>query len=76
MLKLASGEYLGKPLRRRCLYGLSLTVSTYSPRCAYPWHVHELPGLFILLAGQQVFVSRAFHSLLLQLQEVPFVPDA
>jgi AraC family transcriptional regulator len=52
MLKLAAGEYLGKPLRRRCLSGLSLTVSTYSPRCAYPWHVHELPTLFVLLAGQ------------------------
>src|SRR5262249_25703433 len=52
MLKLASGEYFGKPLRRRCLYGLSLIVSTYSPRCAYPWHVHELPGSFVLLAGR------------------------
>ena len=52
MLKLASGEYLGKPLRRRCLSGLSLIVSAYPPRQAYPWHVHELPVLFVLLAGR------------------------
>src|SRR5262245_10784152 len=72
MLKLASGEYLGKPLRRRRLDGLSLIVSTYSPRGAYPWHVHELPGLFVLLAGQhhdenrrasfdQPLLSAVFH---------------
>ena len=52
MLKLACGEYLGKPLRRMCVYGLPLTVTAYSPGRAFPWHVHEFPTLFVLLAGQ------------------------
>jgi AraC family transcriptional regulator len=52
MLKLASGEYLGKPLRRQCIHDLSFTLTAYPPRGAYPWHVHELPTLFVLLAGQ------------------------
>jgi AraC family transcriptional regulator len=52
MLTLASGKYLGVPLVQRGIQGLSLTITAYSPQAAYPWHVHELPTLFVLLAGQ------------------------
>src|SRR5262245_47795844 len=51
MLKLLPGEYLGEPLCRRSVFGLLLTVTAYPPRRAYPWHVHERPTLFVLLAA-------------------------
>src|SRR5262249_36630901 len=34
------------------LDGLSLTVTAYSPQSTAPWHIHEFPTLFVLLAGQ------------------------
>lgn len=52
MLILPSGEYLGRLLHRSHLFGLPLTLSAYPPGHAYPWHVHEIPTLFVLLAGQ------------------------
>lgn len=52
LLRLPSGEYLGRILRRTGLFGLPLTLSAYPPGHAYPWHVHEIPTLFVLLAGQ------------------------
>jgi AraC family transcriptional regulator len=52
MLILSSGEYLGRLLHRAHLFGLPLTLSAYPPGHTYPWHVHEIPTLFVLLAGQ------------------------
>jgi AraC family transcriptional regulator len=52
MLKLASGEYLGTALHHRRLFGLSLTVTAYPPGRTYPWHVHEHPTFFVLLAAR------------------------
>jgi AraC family transcriptional regulator len=52
MLRLSSGEYLGRNLRRTPLPDLPLTLTAYPPGHAYPWHVHEIPTLFVLLAGQ------------------------
>jgi AraC family transcriptional regulator len=52
MLTLPSGEYLGGILRRTGLSDLPLTLTAYPPGVAYPWHVHEIPTLFVLLAGQ------------------------
>lgn len=52
MLRLPSGEYLGRNLRRSRLTGLPLIVTAYPPGHTYPWHVHEIPTLFVLLAGQ------------------------
>ena len=52
MLRLSSGEYLGRNLRRSRLPDLPLTLTAYPPGHAYPWHVHEIPTLFVLLAGQ------------------------
>jgi AraC family transcriptional regulator len=52
MFLLASGEYLGTPLCRRHLHGLIMTITAYPCRRTYPWHVHEAPTLFVLLAGQ------------------------
>jgi AraC family transcriptional regulator len=51
MLTLASGEYLGRILRGTRLSGLPLTLTSYPPGHCYPWHVHEIPTLFVLLAG-------------------------
>jgi AraC family transcriptional regulator len=52
MLTLPSGEYLGRILRRMDLFGLPLTLTAYPPGHTYPWHVHEIPTLFVLLAGR------------------------
>jgi AraC family transcriptional regulator len=52
MLTLASGEFLGRTLRGTRFSGLPLTLTAYPPGHAYPWHVHEIPTLFVLLAGQ------------------------
>lgn len=52
MLILPSGEYLGSLLHRSHLFGLPLTLSAYPPGHTYPWHVHEIPTLFVLLAGR------------------------
>lgn len=58
MLKLSSGEYLVEPLRSRRVGGLSLSVTSYPPGHAYPWHVHEHPTLFVVLAAQHRDVTR------------------
>jgi AraC family transcriptional regulator len=58
MLKLAAGEYLGTPLRRRRLSGLSLTVTAYPPGRTYDWHVHEHPTFFVSLAARHRDESR------------------
>jgi AraC family transcriptional regulator len=52
MRKLRRGEYLGAALRRREFFGLPLTITSYPAGGAYSWHVHELPTLFVLVAGQ------------------------
>ena len=52
MLILPSGEYLGRLLHQAHLFGLPLTLSAYPPGHTYPWHVHEIPTLFVLLAGR------------------------
>src|SRR5262249_24917625 len=39
-------------LRRRHFSDLTLALTTYPPGQVYPWHVHELPTLFIPLAGR------------------------
>jgi AraC family transcriptional regulator len=52
MRKLSRGEYLGRTLRRREIAGLTLTLTYYPSGQFYPWHVHESPTLFLLLAGQ------------------------
>ena len=52
MLRLPSGEYLGRNLRRTPLPDLPLILTAYPPGHTYPWHVHEIPTLFVLLAGQ------------------------
>src|SRR5687768_4844825 len=52
MLTLSSGEYFGGTLRRMRVFGSPLTLSAYPPGHTYPWHVHEIPTLFVLLAGQ------------------------
>ena len=52
MLRLSSGEYLGRNLRRSRLPDLPMTLTAYPPGHTYPWHVHEIPTLFVLLAGQ------------------------
>jgi AraC family transcriptional regulator len=58
MLKLARGEYLGQSLRGSSSFGLSVTVTAYPPCRAYPWHVHELPTLFVLLAARHCDETR------------------
>jgi AraC family transcriptional regulator len=52
MMTLPSGHYLGGTLRRSRLFGSPLTLSAYPAGHAYPWHVHEVPTFFVLLAGQ------------------------
>jgi len=52
MLTLPSGEYLGGALRQTRLPDSSLTLSAYPPGHNYPWHIHEAPTFFVLLAGQ------------------------
>ena len=52
MLKLLPGEYLVSPVRSRRVTDLTLSVTTYPPGQSYPWHVHENPTLFILLAAR------------------------
>lgn len=52
MLTLSSGEYLGKLVHRTRLLGLPVAVTAYPAGHSYPWHVHEIPTLFVLLAGQ------------------------
>lgn len=51
MLKLSPGEYFGGILRRIELSGSPLTLTAYPPGDCCPWHVHELPTLFVLLCG-------------------------
>ncbi len=58
MLRLGFGEYLGKPICERRLDGLSLTLTAYAPGTKSPWHIHEFPTLFILLAGQHFDENR------------------
>jgi AraC family transcriptional regulator len=58
-LKLNSGRYFGQTLRERRGGELRLTLSTYPPGQAQPWHVHAQPTLFLLLAGQNE--DRARH---------------
>jgi hypothetical protein len=52
MIKLLPGEYLSQILRRRNLFGLPLTLTTYQLGQVYPWHIHEFPTLFVLFAGE------------------------
>lgn len=52
VLTLSSGEYFGSILHRRRLQGLPLTLTAYPPGHTYPWHIHDIPTLFVLLAGQ------------------------
>jgi AraC family transcriptional regulator len=52
MLKLAPGQYLCPPLGGRRIGGLDVTLIAYPPGRSYPWHVHEQPTFFVLLAAR------------------------
>ena len=72
MLRLAPGEYFGRILRRASLLGAPVAWTAYPPNGHSPWHVHENPTLFVLLAGshrdedhrgsfEQAPLSTVFH---------------
>jgi len=49
---LKRGSYLGSTLKSRSTAGVLLTLSRYEPNRRFGRHVHEHPGVFVLVAGQ------------------------
>jgi AraC family transcriptional regulator len=60
MLTLPAGQYLGDNLQRCRAADSPLTVTSYRAGHDYPWHVHEVPTLFVLLSGQHRDENRRF----------------